>query len=138
MLGQSGGAGSIEETGVEMAGNDRVNPDAIATDSISMAQQDENRQGLAGRPVAAVRTWLVDEVASLVRVSPDEIDVHQPFVHYGIGSAQGLELAAKLEDWIGFPLSPTLIWDYPSIESLAQHLAEQPARAATAETREDR
>lgn len=86
------------------------------------------------RPDAAeIRAWLVAEVAGLVRASPDEIDPHEPFVAYGIGSAQALELAAKLEDWIGLSLTPTLIWDYPSIDSLARHLAGPRACADAAE-----
>ena len=77
--------------------------------------------------VTDIRAWLVDEVAALVRTGPGEIDVHQPFLSYGIGSAQALELAAKLEDWIGVPLTPTVIWDYPNIDALARHLAEPAA-----------
>lgn len=91
------------------------------------------------RPDAAeIRAWLIDEVAALVRTGPDEVDPLQPFTQYGIGSAQALELAAKLEDWIGLPLTPTLIWDYPNIESLARHLAATPSSALAAENQEDR
>lgn len=90
------------------------------------------------RPDAAeIRAWLVAEVAVLVHTGPDEIDPREPFVHYGLGSTQALELAAKLEDWIGLPLTPTLIWDYPSIESLARHLAEPAASPGDTAPQED-
>ena len=88
--------------------------------------------------VAEIRARLVAEVAALVHVTADEIDPHEPFVAFGIGSAQALELAAKLEDWLGVALTPTLIWDYPSIDSLARHLAEPTACADAAELQADR
>src|SRR6266511_2171384 len=71
------------------------------------------------RRAAEIQLWLVLELARVVRVSPDQIDPQQPFVRYGLGSSQGFELAAKLEDWIGFLLPPTLVWDYPNIEALS-------------------
>jgi acyl carrier protein len=73
-----------------------------------------------------IQAWLLTQLAELVKVKPGEIDPRQPFVRYGLGSAQGLELAAKLEDWIGFRLPPTLVWDYPSIETVSWKLAEDP------------
>lgn len=102
-----------------------------------MAASDRIGVGREHPEIADIRAWLVDEVAALVRVSPDEIDVHEPFVRFGIGSAQALELAARLEDWMGFPLSPTLIWDYPSIERLARHLADPSASADVADCQDD-
>ena len=90
------------------------------------------------RRAAEIQSWLVAELARLVKCKPNEIDPRQPFVRYGLGSAQGLELAAKLEDWIGFRLPPTLIWDYPTIEAVSRQLAEDPEGvAAAADYRED-
>lgn len=122
-----------------MPGQERVEVE-IAPIGGRPAACDRRADGDEQRPLdaAAIRAWLVDEVAALVRTVPDEIDPLQPFMQYGIGSAQALELAAKLEDWIGLPLSPTLIWDYPNIDSLARHLAETPDCAPTAERQDDR
>jgi acyl carrier protein len=87
---------------------------------------------------AEIQAWLVIELARLVKCKPAEIDPRQPFVRYGLGSAQGLELAAKLEDWVGFRLPPTLVWDYPTIEAVSRQLAEDPEGvAAAAEYQED-
>jgi acyl carrier protein len=102
-----------------------------------MAGSDCVGVGQARPDAADIRAWLVEEIAALVRVPPNEIDVHEPFVRYGVGSAQALELAAKLEDWIGFSLSPTLIWDYPSIDHLARHLADTSACPESADGQDD-
>ena len=84
------------------------------------------------RSAREIQSWLIVRLAAMVKVSPDEIDPREPFVGYGLGSAQGLELAAELEDWIGFRLPSTLVWDYPTIETLARQLAEDPEGIAAA------
>jgi len=38
---------------------------------------------------------------------------------------QVARLSGDLEAWLGRELSPSLIYDYPTIESLARHLAEE-------------
>lgn len=96
------------------------------------------RPGLAASPAdvaeraAEIEAWLVSRLAEAVKVDPDEIDVRQPFARYGLGSVQGLELAADMEEWVGFKLAPTLVWDYPNIQTLARHLAEDPEGVAAA------
>src|SRR5207249_2733002 len=44
-------------------------------------------------------------------------------VSFGLGSLQAVGLAGDLQEWLGRPLSPTLVYEYPTIEALAQHLA---------------
>ncbi|HKA55446.1 MAG TPA: acyl carrier protein [Candidatus Binatia bacterium] len=78
-------------------------------------------------PTAAViETWLVGQIAELLAVDPQEIDVRQPFASYGLGSAEGVILAGDLEVWLGCSLPATIAWDYPTIESLAHYLAGEP------------
>jgi hypothetical protein len=33
-------------------------------------------------------------------------------------------MTGELENWLGSPIAPTLIYDYPTIEIFAQHLTE--------------
>ena len=90
-----------------------------------------DEQAIAQR-AAEIQAWLVAELARVVRVRPDQIDPEQPFVRYGLGSTQGLELASRMEEWIGFALPPTLVWDYPNIVTLSRHIAEDPEGVAAA------
>jgi acyl carrier protein len=85
--------------------------------------------------VGEIRAWLVVQLAELLGVSADEIDVRQPFRDYGLDSAEGVILAGDLEDWLGRELPATLAWDYPTIEALASHLAgeDEPAALAAAD-----
>lgn len=71
-----------------------------------------------------IQLWLVAKVAELVAVDPDEIDITEPFARFGLDSIAAAGLSGDLEDWLDRRLSPTLVWDYPTIELLAQHLAD--------------
>jgi acyl carrier protein len=72
-----------------------------------------------------IQTWLITHVAEQVGMMPQDINVHTPFTEYGLDSMVGVSLAGDLEDWLGLALSPTLLWDYPTIETLAWYLAEE-------------
>ncbi len=80
---------------------------------------------------AAVRSWLRNRLAQLTRVEPAEIGDHEPFANYGLSSHQAVALAGDLEEWVGRELEPTLVWDFPDIDTLARYIAtgESPARS---------
>jgi acyl carrier protein len=78
------------------------------------------------RPTAPeIQARLVTEVARLLEVEPRVIDVAQPFDRYGLDSMMAVDLTAVLEEWLGRDLSPTLPYEYPTIQSLSQHLADE-------------
>jgi 8-amino-7-oxononanoate synthase len=71
----------------------------------------------------AIRTWLITNIASVVNMDPSSIDVRQTFDHYGLDSLQAVSLSGDLETWLSREISPTVVWDYPTVEQLAQHLS---------------
>jgi acyl carrier protein len=71
----------------------------------------------------AIRTWLVDRLAAHFEIAAEEIDVRETFSNYGLDSRTAVGLSGELERWLGRSLSPTLVWDYPTIELVAKHLA---------------
>jgi amino acid adenylation domain-containing protein/thioester reductase-like protein len=70
-----------------------------------------------------IQTFLVTRIASILEMEASSIEPHQPFTYYGLGSVQAVSLTGDLETFLGRKLSPTLAWDYPTIELLANHLA---------------
>ncbi len=80
--------------------------------------------GLSPRP-AEIETWITANLALYLKIPLDEIDLSEPFSHYGLDSSIAVSLAAELSNWLGKELDPTLFWEYPSIESLAQHLGQR-------------
>src|SRR5437763_7413364 len=70
--------------------------------------------------------WLVARLAEVLGVSPQDIDIREPFTNYGLTSRDAVGLSGDLEEWLGRRLSPTLAYEYPNIEALARHLAGEP------------
>lgn len=76
----------------------------------------------AAQPAGSVADWLIQRIAARLRTAPASIDLDRPFVEFGLGSVEAVEMSAALEAWLGSPLPPTLLWDYPNIRLLVQHL----------------
>jgi phthiocerol/phenolphthiocerol synthesis type-I polyketide synthase C len=71
----------------------------------------------------SIQDWLVAQLSRLLEVEPQDLDIREPFTNYGLRSVDAVGLSGDLEDWLDRRLSPTLAYDYPTIESLARHLA---------------
>ncbi|MBG1258277.1 acyl carrier protein [Nostoc commune] len=77
-------------------------------------------------PTAAeIQTWIVAYLADLLEVDSDEIEVTIPFDRYGLDSSAAVGLTGDLEDWLGCELDPTLLYDYPTVETLVKHLVSE-------------
>jgi acyl carrier protein len=78
-----------------------------------------------GRRALAIQEWLVSQIADLTEVPRSEIDVTKPFQYYGLNSAEAAMLSVDLEKWLRITVTPTIAWDYPTIEAAAGYLADQ-------------
>jgi acyl transferase domain-containing protein/acyl carrier protein len=76
-----------------------------------------------------IEAWLIDQLAERLAVARESIDPREPFASYGLTSREAVVLSGELEEWLHRTLSPTLVWDYPTIELLARFLASDPAAA---------
>jgi acyl transferase domain-containing protein len=74
----------------------------------------------------AIQDWLVARMARLLKIAPEQLNVGEPLAHYGLDSITAVTLSGDLEAWLGRRLSPTLAYDYPSIQALAAYLAQAP------------
>ncbi|MGL6281621.1 MAG: acyl carrier protein, partial [Microcoleaceae cyanobacterium] len=73
--------------------------------------------------VQEIESWLAIKLAEKLELgSADAIDRQMDFVEYGLSSMEAVNLSGELESYIGRRLPPTLLWDYPNIESLAIYL----------------
>lgn len=69
--------------------------------------------------------WLIQRVAAVLNIQPNEVDVKIPFDRYGLESADIVAIMADLEDLLGCELDdPTLMYEYPTIDQLAAYLKE--------------
>jgi acyl transferase domain-containing protein/acyl-CoA synthetase (AMP-forming)/AMP-acid ligase II/thioesterase domain-containing protein/acyl carrier protein len=78
----------------------------------------------SSRTVGAIQDWLVAQLSERLQINAVDINVAEPFASYGVDSLQVVHIAGELETWLGRRLSPTLLYEYPTIEAIAQHLSE--------------
>jgi acyl carrier protein len=73
-----------------------------------------------------VRAVLVNAVAVEAAIPPAEVTGDQPFTAYGIDSMAALTIGIEVEDGLGLSdLPASLLWEYPTVNSLADALWEQ-------------
>lgn len=76
-----------------------------------------------------IQTWLVSKISEVTGIEPREIGGEEPFAAFGLASTDAVILSGELEKLLSRRLSPALLYDYPNISGLAQHLAGQPEDA---------
>lgn len=92
-----------------------------------MEDQQLNSPSQIDRPSAeAIKNWLVAYLAELLEMETEEVDPATPFERYGLDSSAMIVLSGDLQAWLGYKLEPTLLYDYPTIDALAQHLEKSP------------
>lgn len=69
---------------------------------------------------AEIEQWLVAKIVEKTGIS--EVTVDKEFTSFGLDSAQSIIITGELERWSGIECSPTLLYNYPNIESLAAFL----------------
>ncbi|HEY9694348.1 MAG TPA: acyl carrier protein [Oculatellaceae cyanobacterium] len=70
-----------------------------------------------------IQESIVGYIAELLEVEPYEVNTKARFNEYGLDSLSSVSLISHLESLIEQDLSPTLLYDLPSIEVLSQRLA---------------
>ena len=74
---------------------------------------------------AEIQAWIASYLAEMLEIDADEVNVTIPFDRYGLDSSAAVGMTGDLEDWLGKKIDPTLLYDYPTIEALAQQLSEE-------------
>ncbi|WDD92409.1 amino acid adenylation domain-containing protein [Burkholderia sp. FERM BP-3421] len=70
-----------------------------------------------------IRSHLTTSLAQFKKCAEADIDPAATFASLGLGSLDSVELAARLEAWLGRPVAPTVFWDHPSIDQLSAALS---------------
>ena len=70
-----------------------------------------------------IENWLIQQIGTLKKIDQGQIDVHSPFVSYGLSSTDAVALSGELQELLDRTLSPSLVYEYPSIDQLAVHLS---------------
>ncbi|HZX67797.1 MAG TPA: type I polyketide synthase, partial [Candidatus Elarobacter sp.] len=79
---------------------------------------------------AELRRLVVDQLASVLRLQPEQIVGTKAFRALGLDSLMGLELRNRLERSLELKLSASVIWNYPTVDQVCAYLAGQLGIAA--------
>lgn len=63
-------------------------------------------------------------VSHVLRIPEAELDLDAPLTSLGLDSLMGLELRNRLESALGARVKATILWTYPTVRSLSEHLAK--------------
>ncbi|ACY15480.1 type I polyketide synthase [Haliangium ochraceum] len=78
---------------------------------------------------ARVERLLRQEIGRVLRIDGEQLEPQAQLGTLGFDSLLSLELRNRLESLLGLSLSAVLLWTYPTLESLTEHLSEQLAPA---------
>ncbi|MGA5042269.1 SDR family NAD(P)-dependent oxidoreductase [Streptomyces capoamus] len=92
------------------------------------AVPDRSAPGLRARALAD----LTRMVSELLKVDLDEIESDVPLNDYGFDSIIFTTFAARVNKTLGLDLTPPVFFEYPTLDRLTDHLAEQHAPALAA------
>lgn len=87
------------------------------------------------RTLPQIEHWVTRQVAAYLDTAPEDIDPDVPIAQYGLDSVFALGLCGDIEETFDIEVSPTLAWDYPTIELIARfvaaHVSPQGSRERT-------
>ena len=71
-----------------------------------------------------IAEWIAARVAGEMKIAPSEIDLNQDLTTFGMDSIAAFTLTGDLAEWLDRDLRATLMWEYPSIQALAEYLSQ--------------
>ena len=72
-----------------------------------------------------ISSWLVGYLSRLLSIEAEELDTSVAFERYGLDSTAAAGLSGDLGDWLGCQLESNLVYNYPTIDAVTDHLVEK-------------
>jgi acyl-CoA synthetase (AMP-forming)/AMP-acid ligase II/acyl carrier protein len=72
-----------------------------------------------------IHDWLTARIARHCGVSAKQIDPQAPLNSYVLDSVSAVTIATELQDWLGRTISPTVLYDSPSLSVVADRLTDR-------------
>ncbi|MBZ0285296.1 MAG: type I polyketide synthase [Anaerolineae bacterium] len=108
---------------------DLLGEQTTSDEKVETAVSDLRAELQAAEPGRARRALLEnhirEQVAQVLGLAANRVDVQKPLRNLGIDSLMTLELRNRLESTLKLSLSATLVFNYPTVAVLATHLGEK-------------
>jgi acyl transferase domain-containing protein/acyl carrier protein len=90
------------------------------TESVSIA--DDLQAAPPNQRLARMTDYIRSELAEVLGCQDTQLNVQEGFFEMGLNSLMAIQLKTRLQSGLDQALSPTLAFNYPTIEQLTQHL----------------
>src|SRR5690348_14597221 len=70
--------------------------------------------------------WLSGYISDLLALDAADIDLDLSFSRYGLDSSAAVGMSGDLGTWLKLDIDPAVVYDYPCISRLAEHLSADP------------
>jgi hypothetical protein len=81
-----------------------------------------------------IRDWLIGQIARRTGLAIAAVDPTAPIETFPLESLQVVGLIADLSHWLGWQVTPSIIFQWPTIDAIAGRLAEELAEAGVTPT----
>ncbi len=112
---------------------ERARADGAGMGTAAETTSDQDASGAVAErgagPEAFMRDLIAGAIAARIGVPAHRISHVVGYYEMGLDSFGLLQLVRQLEDWLDVSLSPTLFFEYSTINELVEHLSEQYADA---------
>jgi phthiocerol/phenolphthiocerol synthesis type-I polyketide synthase A len=98
--------------------------DAPDTDLISSATAAWSQMP-AEKAQSELETGLRTILARELQLPEAEFELDRPFAEMGLNSVMAMSVRRETEQFVGFELSVTMLWNHPTVESLATYLVKK-------------
>lgn len=109
--------------GEDASENNGVGRSRRVAATVNTKEWEGDTPGQDAKTLCEIRDWLRNRIAERLQCRPDQIEISQPLASYGLTSRDAVELSAEFEIRFNRTLMPTLLYDYPTIDRLADFLA---------------
>lgn len=69
--------------------------------------------------------WCRQHIAALLDFPIERVPVDAEFDSFGLDSAAAVSLVVDLEEWLGTEVSPSLLFEFPTIQAVAGEIIRQ-------------
>ena len=83
----------------------------------------------------AIAKWIRDYLQRALELKRDTIDPDAYFSDYGVDSMFAVVMTGDIREWIKRDISPTALYEYPTVNQLADHIAHLAGVAGGARNR---
>ena len=85
--------------------------------------REELEQAPLGVRFDLLRTFIISELAAVIGLTPSQRPAgHQGFFDLGMDLLMAMEFASRLESCLACTLSPTMVFDNPTVDDLTRHI----------------